>query len=78
MLSDHLGSTSLTTDIDGNVTSELRYSAWGEVRYQGGTTSTGYQFNGQYSDSYINSEGIPLNPSQESRSHFGRGVIKHA
>jgi len=48
-LSDHLGSTSLTTDSAGNVISELRYTAWGEVRYQAGTTSTGYQFAGQFS-----------------------------
>jgi len=49
MLSDHLGSTSLTTDSAGNVISELRYKPWGEVRTQAGTTSTGYQFTGQYS-----------------------------
>ena len=48
-LADHLCSTSLTTDSAGNVISELRYTAWGEVRYQAGTTSTGYQFTGQYS-----------------------------
>jgi len=49
MLADHLGSTSLTTDSAGNVISELRYKPWGEVRTQAGTTSTGYQFTGQYS-----------------------------
>ncbi len=53
MLSDHLGSTSLTTSDTGVVLSELRYTAWGEVRYQAGTMSTGYGFNGQFSDSYI-------------------------
>ena len=50
MLSDHLGSTSLTTDSAGNVISELRYTAWGEVRYQAGTTSTSYTYTGQYSN----------------------------
>ena len=49
-LSDHLGSTSLTTDSAGNVISELRYTAWGEVRYQAGTTSTSYTYTGQYNN----------------------------
>ena len=50
MLSDHLGSTSLTTDSAGNVISELRYKPWGELRYQAGTTSTSYTYTGQYSN----------------------------
>jgi len=33
MLGDHLGSTSITTDSSGNKVSEMRYKAWGEVRY---------------------------------------------
>jgi hypothetical protein len=33
LLSDHLGSTSLTTNVNGEVVSELRYKPWGEVRY---------------------------------------------
>jgi hypothetical protein len=33
LLGDHLGSTSLTTNASGNVISELRYKAWGEVRF---------------------------------------------
>jgi len=48
-LADHLCSTSLTTDSAGNVISELRYKPWGSVRYTAGTTSTKYQFTGQYS-----------------------------
>ena len=50
LLTDHLGSTSLTTSDKGAVLSELRYMPWGEVRYSSGTTSTGYQYTGQYSD----------------------------
>ncbi len=50
MLTDHLGSTSLITNATGNVLSETRYSAWGEVRYQAGTMSTGYTYTGQYSN----------------------------
>jgi RHS repeat-associated protein len=51
LLSDHLGSTSLTTSATGTVIAELRYKAWGEVRYASGTTPTKYTFTGQYSDS---------------------------
>ena len=50
MLSDHLGSTSLIANASGAVISETRYTAWGEVRYQAGTTSTGYTYTGQYSN----------------------------
>ncbi len=49
LLGDHLGSTSLTTDASGNVISELRYKAWGEVRYASGVTPTDYTYTGQYS-----------------------------
>jgi RHS repeat-associated protein len=37
LLGDHLGSTSLTTSATGTVISDLRYKAWGEVRYASGT-----------------------------------------
>jgi RHS repeat-associated protein len=49
LLTDHLGSTSITTDGSGNKVAELRYKAWGETRYSSGTTPTKYQFTGQYS-----------------------------
>lgn len=32
LLGDHLGSASLVTDANGQVISEMRYKAWGEVR----------------------------------------------
>jgi RHS repeat-associated protein len=56
-LSDHLGSTSITTDADGNKISEMRYKPWGEVRYAWTATQTTtpayeltrYTFTGQYS-----------------------------
>ncbi|PWH15733.1 MAG: hypothetical protein DDG60_05275 [Anaerolineae bacterium] len=41
-LTDHLGSTSLSTDSGGNKIAELRYTAWGEIRYTWGTTPTNY------------------------------------
>jgi len=49
-LSDHLGSTSLTTNASGNKIAELRYTAWGEVRYTWGSTPTDYTYTGQYSN----------------------------
>lgn len=54
MFGDHLGSTSLTTFANGNVVSETRYKAWGEVRYSSAYAPTNYTYTGQYSDSYIN------------------------
>jgi RHS repeat-associated protein len=48
LLTDHLGSTSLTTDSSGNVISELRYTAWGSVKYQAGSSPSDYTFTGQY------------------------------
>ncbi len=50
ILGDHLGSTSLTTDSTGAKTSEMRYTAWGEVRYTWGSTFTNYTYTGQYSN----------------------------
>jgi RHS repeat-associated protein len=49
LLGDHLGSTSLTTNVSGQIVSELRYRAWGETRYTSGTTPTKYTYTGQYS-----------------------------
>ncbi|MFT3890489.1 MAG: RHS repeat-associated core domain-containing protein [Anaerolineales bacterium] len=49
LLGDHLGSTSLVTDTNGQNVTETRYTAWGEVRYASGTTPTKYTYTGQYS-----------------------------
>jgi RHS repeat-associated protein len=49
LLGDHLGSTSLTTSAAGSVISELRYKAWGEVRFASGNMPTKYQYTGQFS-----------------------------
>ncbi|NOH04308.1 MAG: hypothetical protein HND47_21210 [Chloroflexi bacterium] len=51
LLSDHLGSTSIVTDASGNVVSQTKYKAWGEVRYSSGSEVTKYQYTGQYSHS---------------------------
>ena len=56
LLGDHLGSTSLVVDATGNVVSEMKYKAWGEVRYASGTTPTDYTYTGQYS--YANDFGL--------------------
>jgi hypothetical protein len=52
LFSDHLGSTSITTDASGNKMSELRYKPWGEVRQPANGHNPGpsdYTFTGQYS-----------------------------
>lgn len=48
LLGDHLDSTRITTDEDGNQIAEMRYSAWGEVRYSSGGTPTKYTYTGKY------------------------------
>ena len=61
LLTDHLGSTSVTTDANGNKIAELRYKPCplhcvpgmlreGEVRYAWGTTPTDYTYTGQRSE----------------------------
>ena len=47
LLSDQLGSTSLTLDAGGQLVSELRYKAFGEIRYAVGNTPTDYRYTGQ-------------------------------
>src|SRR5262249_19517095 len=44
LLGDHLGSTAITTDATGAMTSELRYRAFGDTRYSTGTLPTKYRF----------------------------------
>jgi RHS repeat-associated protein len=50
---DHLGSTSLTTDITGTLVAETRYLPYGEERWITGTLVTDFTFTGQRADSYI-------------------------
>ena len=54
LLSDHLGSASITTTADGTWFSELRYSAFGETRYSSGITSTDYRYTGQLEQADLN------------------------
>jgi len=54
VLSDHLGSTALTADSNGNRVSELRYRAFGETRYSGGSgTPTDRRFTGQQQEAAL-------------------------
>ena len=47
LVSDHIGSTSITANADGSFNSEIRYLAFGEVRYSSEITPTNYQYTGQ-------------------------------
>ncbi len=53
LLTDHLGSTSLTLTSSGSKIAELRYKAWGETRYTSGTTYTAYQFTSQRNETAL-------------------------
>ena len=53
LLSDHLGSTSVTANESGAGVAELRYEAWGENRYTNGTTPTTYRYTGQREESAL-------------------------
>ncbi|WP_160317527.1 RHS repeat-associated core domain-containing protein [Ornatilinea apprima] len=54
ILGDHLGSASVTANADGSLNSELRYTAFGEVRYNNGLTPTDYRYTGQLEQASIN------------------------
>ena len=54
LLGDHLGSTALTLDSSGNrlnTNTEIRYYAYGAMRYTAGSTPTTFNFTGQRRDS---------------------------
>jgi RHS repeat-associated protein len=44
---DHLGSTSLTTDQNGDVLAETRYLPYGQERWTAGEAQTDFTFTGQ-------------------------------
>jgi RHS repeat-associated protein len=70
LLSDHLGSTSLTTNASGAVVSELRYTAWGETRYSSDTTPTQQRYTSQFS--YEQEFGLYFYQSRWYDSSLGR------
>jgi RHS repeat-associated protein len=47
LLADHLGSTSMVTDLAGTVISEMRYTPYGETRVASGTSPTDYLYTSQ-------------------------------
>jgi len=47
ILGDHLGSTTVTANADGTWNSEIKYTAFGEVRASYGLTPTEYRYTGQ-------------------------------
>jgi len=51
--SDHLGSATLTTDINGNRVGDLRYTPYGVTRYEWGSIPTNRRFTGQRWDSVL-------------------------
>jgi len=53
LLSDHLGSTSITATSSGSKTAELRYKAWGETRYSSGSTPTTFRYTSQREESSL-------------------------
>jgi len=44
---DHLGSATLTTDLNGNRVGKLRYTPYGVTRYEWGNTPTNRRYTGQ-------------------------------
>jgi RHS repeat-associated protein len=53
LLADHLGSTNVVVDEDGDRVGELRYRAWGETRYASGSPDTDYRYTGQREEAGI-------------------------
>ncbi|MDR3573709.1 MAG: RHS repeat-associated core domain-containing protein [Anaerolineaceae bacterium] len=47
ILSDEVNSTTVTANADGTLNSEIRYTAFGEIRFSSGNTPTNYQYTGQ-------------------------------
>jgi RHS repeat-associated protein len=54
ILGDHLGSASVTANADGTWNSEIKYTAFGEVRASYGLTPTDYRYTGQLEQASIN------------------------
>ena len=52
-ISDNLNSTAVTANSDGSFNSEIRYSAFGEIRSSSGTTPTNYKYTGQLKSTWV-------------------------
>ena len=53
LLGDHLGSTAVTVNSGGGWNGEVRYKAFGETRYNSGSTPTTYRYTGQRQESAL-------------------------
>lgn len=53
LLQDQVNSTSVTADVNGNLLSETRYSAFGEIRYTTGVTVTDKLYTGQQQETEL-------------------------
>jgi RHS repeat-associated protein len=53
ILTDHLGSTSVVADEDGSLVSQVKYTAFGEVRAVSGEVPTDYKYTGQLEQAEI-------------------------
>ena len=53
LVSDHLNSTSITASSTGQILSEVRYSAFGEIRYRNNTTPTDRLYTGQRAEAEL-------------------------
>jgi RHS repeat-associated protein len=53
LLQDQVNSTTITANADGSLASEVRYSAFGEIRASTGTTVTDKKYTGQQQESEI-------------------------
>ena len=69
-LSDHIGSTSITLNNSGTKIAEMRYKAWGEVRYEDGTLQTDRTYTGQRS--YTDDFGLMFYNARWYDSQIGR------
>jgi len=53
VITDQINSTTVTANADGSLSSEIRYSAFGTIRYENGVTPTNYRYTGQLQQAVI-------------------------
>jgi RHS repeat-associated protein len=53
VLTDQISSTTVTASATGDLNSEIRYTAFGTIRYQNGVTPTDYRYTGQLQQAVI-------------------------
>jgi hypothetical protein len=68
LLTDHLGSISAVADAGGSLTAEVRYRAFGDVRYAAGISPTNYQYTGQRAEPLIGLDDYRARGAREVRA----------